>query len=193
MLRRIFSPLLLGLLLASTSAAARAQSSDFTAGIARWELFGQAGWAESDVRSYTIGAQHAHAWQRRFLGASLRGYTEVTYSKWVAGEPGVANSRSFNQVGIAPVLRIQHPERFPGMFLDLGIGAYLITPIYQHRDKRFGSAYNFGDQIGVGMQLGRGGSYEVSVRVQHFSNGGIKQPNPGENFLQMRLLVRFAG
>ena len=26
--------------------------------------------------------------------------------------------------------------------------------------------------------------HELALRVQHFSNAGIKRPNPGENFLQ---------
>ncbi|HYL90521.1 MAG TPA: acyloxyacyl hydrolase, partial [Burkholderiales bacterium] len=28
--------------------------------------------------------------------------------------------------------------------------------------------------------------YDVSMRLQHLSNAGIKNPNPGVNFLQVR-------
>jgi lipid A 3-O-deacylase len=159
-------------------------------GMSKWELFGQAGWAESDVRSYAIGAQRPLPWRGRLMGATFRTYTEVTLSRWVANEPGAGRAHDFTQFGAAPVLRIQPVPSFPGLFLDLGVGAYLVTPIYQHQGKRFGSAFNFGDQIGLGLRMGRRHGHELSLRVQHFSNGGIRQPNPGENFLQARLLVR---
>ena len=32
---------------------------------------------------------------------------------------------------------------------------------------------------------------EVSLRFQHFSNAGIKEPNPGENFFQVRYSSRY--
>ena len=32
---------------------------------------------------------------------------------------------------------------------------------------------------------------EISLRFEHHSNAAIKQPNPGENFLQLRYARRF--
>jgi hypothetical protein len=51
------------------------------------------------------------------------------------------------------------------------------------REKRFSTAFNFGDHIGIGYRTGRG---EWSLRLQHFSNAGIDTPNPGEDFVQLR-------
>ncbi len=187
---RSLSALFLVLILGSGSALAHAAGrSD---GPSNWALFGQTGWAEADVSSYAIGAWHSLPWSAQIGRTSIRSYAEYTLSRWVADDLQRAESRRFTQFGVAPVLRFQHSRTPRGLFLDLGIGAYLITPIYQHDNKRFGSAYNFGDQIAVGMRLGRAGRQEVSLRLQHFSNGGIKQPNPGENFLQARVLIRFA-
>jgi lipid A 3-O-deacylase len=31
------------------------------------------------------------------------------------------------------------------------------------------------------------GRYDVSLRVQHLSNGGLRDPNPGINFVLVRL------
>ncbi len=31
---------------------------------------------------------------------------------------------------------------------------------------------------------------QMALRVQHFSKGGIKQPNPGEKFAQLRCVAR---
>ena len=33
--------------------------------------------------------------------------------------------------------------------------------------------------------------YDASVRFQHLSNGGLVQPNPGINFVQLRLAYHF--
>ncbi|KDD61989.1 lipid A 3-O-deacylase domain protein [Bordetella bronchiseptica OSU553] len=38
----------------------------------------------------------------------------------------------------------------------------------------------------MGYRFGPERAYEVSLRVQHFSNAGIKKPNPGENFMFLR-------
>jgi lipid A 3-O-deacylase len=45
--------------------------------------------------------------------------------------------------------------------------------------------------IGMGRSFGGHGKNEISLRLQHFSNGGIKKPNPGENFVRVRYTRRF--
>ena len=66
-----------------------------------------------------------------------------------------------------------------------------MTPIYRTSDKRFGTVFNFGNHIGVGYRLQGSTSPEWSLRLQHFSNAGIRNPNPGENFLQVRWTAPF--
>jgi hypothetical protein len=70
-------------------------------------------------------------------------------------------------------------------------GAALLVPIFRTTDKQFSTAFNFGDHIAVGMQFGEGGLHEVSLRLQHFSSACIKEPNPGENFVQLRYGMRY--
>lgn len=50
----------------------------------------------------------------------------------------------------------------------------------------FSTTFNFGEHLAVGRQLGATRHHEVALRVQHFSNAGIRQPNPGENLVQVR-------
>ena len=33
--------------------------------------------------------------------------------------------------------------------------------------------------------------HEVVLRAAHYSNAGVRHPNPGENFLQLQYLRRF--
>ena len=67
----------------------------------------------------------------------------------------------------------------------------MMDSIYRTASREFSTTFQFTEQLGGGRNFGSRGEHEVSVRVQHFSNGGIKEPNPGENFWQVRYLYRF--
>jgi lipid A 3-O-deacylase len=45
--------------------------------------------------------------------------------------------------------------------------------------------------IGLGCRFGGKRSYEVGYRFQHMSNAGIKRPNAGMNFHQLRVQYHF--
>jgi len=45
--------------------------------------------------------------------------------------------------------------------------------------------------VGVGFNFGEQRQQEVALRLQHFSNAGLHNPNPGENFLEVRYAWRF--
>jgi hypothetical protein len=67
----------------------------------------------------------------------------------------------------------------------------VIAPAYHTDGKRFSTAFNFGDHVGIGREFGSEHRQELALRVEHFSNAGIDHPNPGENFVQVRWVVRF--
>ena len=52
-------------------------------------------------------------------------------------------------------------------------------------------AADFGDHIALGLRLGARQEHELQLRVEHFSNAGLRKPNPGENFGQVRYVWRF--
>src|SRR5437762_2379563 len=57
--------------------------------------------------------------------------------------------------------------------------------------RAFSTNFQYGDHIGVGARFGERYRYDLSLRLQHLSNGGLAHPNPGINFLQMRLAYHF--
>jgi len=71
-------------------------------------------------------------------------------------------------------------------FLEAGIGANVLLPIYRSREKRFSTASNFGGHIAIGTRFGDANQHEVSIRLQHFSNAGIKEPNPARISCSLR-------
>ena len=156
---------------------------------ASWQpsgIFVQAG-AGRQVGSAAIGARWDWQWQYNAPLARITGATDLLIGDWRARDPG----KDFTQIGITPVLRLWPHAWDRGWFLEAGIGANAITPHYDNRGKRFSSVFQFGDSLGVGRRFGASMEHEVTLRAEHFSHCGVRHPNPGENFVQLRYLRRF--
>lgn len=149
-------------------------------------MFLQAGIGR-EVTSAGAGASWDWDWHYDAPHARITGSTEVLIADWRARDPG----NHFTQVGVTPVLRLYPNDWGRSWFIEGGIGANAISPHYQNRGKRFSTVYNFGDHLGVGRRFGHAMEHEVVLRVQHFSNCGVRHPNPGENFVQLRYVRRF--
>jgi lipid A 3-O-deacylase len=152
--------------------------------------FLQAGWAEHG-QTATLGWTWDTSWQREFAHGRLTAHWEASFGRWRSET--ASSRREFawvTQVGVTPVLRWQ-PQSWERWFMEAGIGANLLLPIYRSGDHTFSTAFNFGDHIAVGRRVGEAGKHEVLLRLQHYSNASIKQPNPGENFVQLRYVHRF--
>jgi lipid A 3-O-deacylase len=127
-------------------------------------------------RTNLLRVSLTHSWRKRVpLGDvwRLAGYWEFSAGLWDNPDDSTA------ELAITPVFRIEH-GRF---YVEGAIGFHLVqTHISAHRT--FSTAFQFGDHLGTGMYFGR---YDVSLRVQHLSNGGLRDPNPGINFVLVRL------
>lgn len=146
-----------------------------------------------DSVSLELGvAQHAHIariglqsqWQSRWWQSSqyhLGGYWDLSLAQWRASRfQGVGGAaQNISDVGLTPVLRFQANDK-KGWFIEAGIGAHLLSDLYDNADRRFSTRFQFGDHLGIGYVTQQ--NFTISLSVQHFSNGGIKHPNPGELF-----------
>jgi hypothetical protein len=147
------------------------------------------GGAWTRVHSATVGATWDWGWQRPFGPGMVTGYTEVALGRWQTH--GSTDDRGYTQFGVTPVFRLYPGGAAAGWFAELAIGANFISPIYHNNKRQFSTTFNFGDQLAVGRRFGTQGKHELALRFQHFSNGGYKHPNPGENFVQARYAYRF--
>lgn len=147
--------------------------------------FVQAGAAEQQTRAYVVGATWDWNWQQEFAPVLITGYFEGAAGRWETQHNGVSGATWATQLGLTPVLRFK-PSVAPHWFVELGVGANFILPLYRSREKQFSTEFNFGDHFAVGRSFGAHNEHEIALRVQHFSNGGIDHPNPGENFIQLR-------
>lgn len=177
--------LLAGCVLASLTNVAAAQSSFAPSGA--FFQFGTAG----STRGFTSGLTWDWSRQWDFLGGKIGGYWELSLSRWSYPTMDGRSDAWLGQVGVMPTFRLRGAEGTSPWFVELGVGASVTTNVYQTQRKRFSTSFNFADRIGVGRNFGATGQHEVSLRIEHYSNAGIKQPNPGENFAQLRYGYRF--
>ena len=66
-------------------------------------------------------------------------------------------------------------------------------PVFQSRSRSFSTEFNFQSHLAVGYALGAHGEHDLALRIEHFSNAGIRQPNPGIEFVSLRYTYRFGG
>lgn len=151
------------------------------------QLFTQVSFAERDTSSVAFGAVWPWAWQRELPFGSVGGYSEVVIGRWTTKDQTAAGTSGSTQLGMTPVFRIRPDFAGGRLFVDLGVGVNVITPVFRSGPKHFSTAFNFGDHLAVGTQLGGHVKYTVALRVEHFSNAGLKHPNPGVNFVQLRV------
>ncbi len=131
----------------------------------------------------------APAWLPRNAGP-LSSHWDLSLNVWRAPDSD-GGRRTFTQFAGLYVWRHSIGGKASPWFLDLGLGASLFDQVYATRSRRFSTAFQFTEALGIGYIFGPGDAYEVSLRAQHVSNGGIKKPNPGEDVIRLRFAARF--
>jgi lipid A 3-O-deacylase len=126
-------------------------------------------------------------WQIGGWHFSLIGEAHVAW--WHTNEGDVHND--IGEIGATPVIRFIKGSGSLRPFMELGAGIRLLTSPRISSTFTLGTALQFVEMAGVGVQLGSRQQYLAGYRFQHISNGGIKEPNPGINFSQLYLQYNF--
>jgi lipid A 3-O-deacylase len=121
----------------------------------------------------------------------LSPYLEASISDWRYERRDGRGTAHLMQLALTPVLRWRFDGGASPWFAEAGVGLSVTSSLYETAGKRFSTRFNFGNHLGAGRNFGARREHEVVLRVEHFSNAGIKHPNPGENFFQVRYAYRF--
>lgn len=148
-------------------------------------IFIEGGVAPSRTHSVTSGATWMWDWQGGVGNAQATALTEISLSRWST------RGESVSQASLVPLLRLRPDLGRSPWFIEGGIGVTMMDELYRNHGKAFSTRMNFVDVFAVGRSLGADRSAELSLRLAHVSNANLKQPNPGENFLQLRYAVKF--
>jgi len=153
-------------------------------------LYLQAGLGKN-VASASVGLTWDFAWTHENALGSWDAYLDLSLGHWrISNQGATPGHQDATRVGLTPVLRLQ-PRGWGRFFVEAGIGLNWVFPIYQNDNRKFSTTFNFGDHLAAGWRFGPSGDQEVILSIQHYSNAGIKDPNPGENFVQLRYSQRF--
>jgi lipid A 3-O-deacylase len=121
----------------------------------------------------------------------LSAHTEFMLNDWRADRVG-GGQRNYVQAVLLPTLRMRFGQGGSPWFLEFGIGASYMTPRFVTPDNEFSTQWNFYDVLGAGYTLGGAkGQHEINLRWVHVSNAGIRKPNPGQDFGQLRYVYWF--
>lgn len=127
-----------------------------------------------DVNLWRLGLQ----WKMGAFEHHQRwsGYWDLSVGGWHGNEGTV------HDVGLTPAFR--YSKRPAGPYLEAAIGFHILSDSHINSDLGFSTRFQFGDHLAAGYQAGK---WDGQVRLQHLSNGGMKNPNPGINFLILRV------
>jgi lipid A 3-O-deacylase len=125
-------------------------------------------------------------WQKKWFEGGdwhVGGYWDLQLGQW-------KGASTVTDIGLTPTFRLQRNTGY-GPYLEGAIGFHYLSSKNITTAKQFSTNFQFGDHIGAGVRFGPKGNWDLGLRLQHLSNGGIKKPNPGINFTLLRLQYHF--
>ena len=142
------------------------------------------GSGQGSTRLWRVGAQWD--WQKKWFADrswQLGGYWDAQVGGWnnLVG--------TLSDVSLTPVFRLAQGNS--GLYFEGAIGFHYLSKRPSRGGAPFSTHFQFGDHLGIGTRFGEGNRYDLSLRVQHLSNAGIDNPNPGINLLLLRLQYHF--
>ncbi|MGH8629252.1 MAG: acyloxyacyl hydrolase [Burkholderiales bacterium] len=162
-----------------TSLASAGDGISLSAGAGDYTYRAEVAW----FRETSVPRWQFHNWQ-------LRCNLEADLAYW---KPSGARDegRSITEAGLTPVFRLSRLSDESRFFVEAAVGVHFLSHTSIYRGREFSTSFQFGDLIGAGWRFGQRREYEVSLRLQHFSNAGIAHPNQGIEFAILRFARRF--
>ena len=132
-------------------------------------------------------------WNQNWLpthGYHLSGYWDANVAFWRANRwlDERDNTKNLAVIGLTPVFRFESDDK-RGLYGEAGIGVALFSSVYRNTHRQLSTAFEFADHVGVGYVFDN--KWDLGVRLQHYSNGGIKHPNGGVNLAVVKLAYHY--
>ena len=155
-------------------------------------LYGHSDSSNVNVNMGRVGVQWD--WNKKWLEMGnwhVGGYWESDFGYWSNNSTNRTHANIID-AGFTPVFRFQQTTRSSiAPYAELGVGLHFLSATSLNNQRQFGSSFEFGDHVGAGVRFGDKGKYDLGYRYQHFSNAGIKKPNQGVNYNEIRLQYHF--
>ena len=113
---------------------------------------------------------------------------EASINVWEYGNPSRYDSNFV--LAFSPVFRHTFHENLHGeVYGEFGIGVSLLDDT-RFAGKDISTHFQFEDRLGLGYRFGQSRQYAVTLRYFHYSNGGLKSPNPGYDYISLSFSKR---
>lgn len=148
-----------------------------------------------DESTTVVRASARWNWDKRWFTEGdwyVGGYWELGAGYW-DGDSGKYRNGDISHIGITPVFRLIKKEKLANgskPFFEGAIGLHVMSDD-KIGDNDLGGDFTFADHIAAGLQFGDRLEHEVSLRLEHFSNGGLYDDNDGMNFATLRYGYNF--
>lgn len=166
-------------------------AADKTAAAEPVSVYAEAG---QNLRSGTSTRAVTLGWrwpmQSSFWDGRVTGAWDVYVSQWNT-DATAGQDRRYAQVGLVPMFRYRFDGGQSPWFVEAGVGLSYLDKTYYTDSGHFGTQWNFSDHLGLGRNFGAQQRHSLGVYVKHVSNAGLRQPNPGETFVQLRYSFGF--
>lgn len=113
---------------------------------------------------------------------------EASLNVWEYGNPRRYDSNFV--LAFSPVLRHTfHESQHGEVYGEFGIGLSLLDDT-RFAGKDISTHFQFEDRLGIGYRFGQSREYAMTLRYFHYSNGGLKSPNPGYDYISLSFSKR---
>ena len=132
-------------------------------------------------------------WKRWSMGKdwSLSLYGVGRIADW-HGRADHAQTKDLIDLSAAPVLRLERRSAWEFVpYLEASVGVHLLSHTRINEERQFSTAFQFGEFLGAGVAFGESRQYDLGLRLQHVSNGGIRKPNDGLTYGALVFQYRF--
>lgn len=150
---------------------------------ARAEIFDEMRVSVADDK-FSGTVQLAAVFQRRAPVWLRAHHTEIA----VGGIQNADDSRPFLSIG--PVWRWGGEDQ--SVFVEFGFSPTFIGGS-RFADRDMGGNVHFTSSLSIGHKFGRFRQAALALRLQHISNGGLSDTNPGMDMLGLNFAFNFAG
>ena len=179
----------LGLLLTGGStqpvSAADSEASRWGLGMSVTPLYRwHSGWERGTATRLTV----SYRLERTLL--QREGWRSETTWELSGGYHRTLHGRGPNEYDLAATLVVAGSRAGSPWYLEAGTGPALFTSATVY-GKPIGGRLHMGTLFGIGYRLGQDGRTQIGYRYHHFSNAGVRRPNPGLNAGGLRIHHRF--
>jgi opacity protein-like surface antigen len=113
----------------------------------------------------------------------------VNFSYWDGQQPDNQHP-SLWEFGTHGYLRhFWHPDAGFEPYVELGLGIHALTHTRINNNREFGTWFQFGSRIGLGLAFDAGRRWELQAFLEHISNASLASPNDGITLKGIELRV----